>query len=439
MNLVDSQLFDIFGKLISCIVSSIITFQYFDKRYFRIYHSKIIYLGLWAVCCIVNFVICLQNNPALNLSFWLIMVTLAGRFFYYDENTSKKKYYLINIAFIFAYSVCESVGIVMLKSYGSFMEIKQEGAIISFINAVSGSVTAILFYYLVLQRIFLGDKIKRILVRQYSIYVVISACTLLNIGQILFMTKYELGYKECIFLVLDGVFIIFLNLYLLNVLVTLAENRELKYKLDLYERQTKSNYEYYMRQMESRKTILSVLHDIEKHINVLHELKQTKEQEEVEKYKDMFEDMIAPLMSGQYCSNAILNVIINDKMDYCRKNGIRFEIDIQEVQMEFMESVDITTVFGNILDNAVAACEKSEEKQIKLKIFPFNGFIFAQLSNTFAGEIIWDGKGRPVSQKGDRHGIGLENVEKILKEYCGEIQFRVEKDVFMLEIMFNHP
>ena len=439
MNLVDSQLFDIFGKLISCIVSSIMVFQYFDKRYFRIYHSKIIYLGLRAVCCILNLVIYLLDSPALILSFWVMMVTLTGRFFYYDGNISKKKYYLINIAFIFAYSICESVGGVLVNVGGNIMKVNQKETIISFISTIGCSASAVLLYYLILQRIFLGDKIKRIPVRQYSIYAVITVCTLLNIGQILFMTKYELGYKECIFLVLDGVFIIFLNLYLLNVLDTLVENKDLKYKLDLYERQAKSNYEYYMRQMESRKTILSVLHDIEKHIHVLHELKQTKEQEEIEKYKDMFEDMIAPLMSGQYCNNAILNVIINDKMDYCRKNGIQFEIDIQEVQMEFMEPVDITTVFGNILDNAVAACEKSEKKQIKLKICPFNGFIFAQLSNTFAGEIIWDGKGLPVSQKGDRHGIGLENVEKVVKKYCGEVQLQAEKNVFTIEIMFSNP
>lgn len=439
MNLVDSQLFDIFGKLISCAVSSIIAFQYFDRRYFRIYHSKTLYIGLRAVCCIINLIVYLLNNPVLNLSFWLIMATLVGRFFYYDELLSKKKYYLINIAFIFTYSICESVGAILVNAGGNIIKADQKEVIISFIYSISGSASAILLYYFILQKLFLGEKLKRISVRQYTIYAAIAACTLLNIGEILFLAKYELDYKTSIFLILDGVFIIFINLYLLNVLDVLTENKDLKYKLDLYERQAKSNYEYYMRQMESRKTILSVLHDIEKHIHVLHELKQTKEQEEFEKYKDMFEDMIAPLMSGQYCNNAILNVIINDKMDYCRKNGIQFEIDIQEVQMEFMEPVDITTVFGNILDNAVAACEKSEKKQIKLKICPFNGFIFTQLSNTFAGEIIWDGKGLPVSQKGDRHGIGLENVKKVVKEYCGEVQLRAEKNVFTIEIMFSNP
>lgn len=439
MNFADSQWLSIFGKLISCMVSAIVVFQYYDKRYFRVYHSKALYLGIRAVCCILNFAVYLLDSPALNLCFWLTMVTLTGTFFYYDRNISKKKYYLINIAFIFAYLICESAGGVLVNIGGNIMKVNQKESIIPFIFTISCSASAVLLYYLILQRIFLGDKIKKISIRQYSLYAVIAMCTLLNIGQILFMAKSELGYKEGIFLIMDGMFIIFLNLYLLNLLGTLAENRDLKCKLDLYERQSQSNYEYYMRQMESRKTILSVLHDIEKHIHVLEELKQTKAQEEVERYKDMFEDMIAPLMSEEYCHNAVLNVIINEKMDYCRKNGIPFELDIQEVQMDFMKPVDITTVFGNILDNAVSACEKSEEKLIKLRISPFNGFVFVQLSNTFAGEITWDGKRMPVTQKGGMHGIGLENVEKVVKEYCGEVQIQVKKNIFTIEIMFNHP
>lgn len=433
----DRQLFDILGKLVSCIFSSIMVFQYFEKKYLRIYHSRILYSGLIAACCIANFGIRLLNNPIINISFWLIMVTLTGKFLYFEEKSSKLRYFLINITFIFAYSICESIGVILANVFGKLIGNDPNGIIISFANAVSGSVMAILLYYLVLQRIFLGERVRKISVRQYSIYSAIMVCTLLNIGQILFMTKFELGYRECIFIILDGTFIIFINLYLLNVLDALDENKDLKYKLNLYERQVKSNNEYYMRQMESRKTVLSVIHDIEKHIKVMQGLKAADMQEEMRKYMDVFEDMTAPLMFNQYCENIVLDVIINDKMDYCHKNGIQFVVEIQEMPIEFMKPVDITTVFGNILDNAVLACEKAEEKQIELKMFPFNGFVFVQLSNTFLGEILWNGRGMPIPHKGDGHGIGLENVEKVLKEYCGEIQFRTEQNVFILEIMFN--
>ena len=79
------------------------------------------------------------------------------------------------------------------------------------------------------------------------------------------------------------------------------------------------------------------------------------------------------------------------------------------------------------------------KKQINLKIYPFNEFIYVQLSNTFTGEMKWDGKGKPVSGKGEQHGIGLENVEKVLMKYNGNMQFSVEEDIFEVEIMLNRP
>ena len=113
--------------------------------------------------------------------------------------------------------------------------------------------------------------------------------------------------------------------------------------------------------------------------------------------------------------------------------------DVQSIDIDFLEQIDITTVFGNILDNAVEACEISVKKQINLKIYPFNEFIYVQLSNTFAGEMKWDGKEKPVSGKGEQHGIGLENVEKVLMKYNGNMQFSVEEDIFAVEIMLNRP
>jgi len=42
MNVVDSQLIDVAGKLISSIVSVFIVFRYFDQRYIRAYRNKCI-------------------------------------------------------------------------------------------------------------------------------------------------------------------------------------------------------------------------------------------------------------------------------------------------------------------------------------------------------------------------------------------------------------
>ncbi len=119
------------------------------------------------------------------------------------------------------------------------MDITQKDSIISFVYTIGGSAIAILLYYLVLQRLFIGEKTKRIAVTQYWIYALISIYVLLNVGEILFLMKYELSGKDYLFLLLVAIFIIIINLYLFHLLDTFSENRDLKYKLALYERQAK--------------------------------------------------------------------------------------------------------------------------------------------------------------------------------------------------------
>lgn len=439
INLIDGQLFDMAGKLISCMVSVFMVFTYFNTKYLHEYDTRPVYVVWEIICCVLNFIIYLFGSPVLNVCFWLICIYLTGRIFYYDENLSKGKYYIINLVFILAISVCEAIGGVLVKFGSNVLNINQNEVIISFVYTIAGSATAILMYYLLLQRLFTGKRTAQISMGQYTIYAIITVYALLNIGEILFLINHELNNEDYIFLMADAVFVIFINLYLFNLLNAFTENKNLKYKLVLYERQAKSNYDYYIKQAESYKTALTVIHDVRKHIKVLEGLKQAAATTEMHSYADAFEEMIEPLLVRQYCNNAILNIILNDKVDLCEKKGIQFDIDIRDIDIAYMEPIDVTTIFGNILDNAIEACENAQEKKITLKICPFNKFTYIQLSNTFSGELRQDINGRPVSGKGDHHGIGLENVEKVLKPYFGQITFSAKSMIFTIEILFCQP
>ena len=434
---VDVQLFNIIGRLISCIVTTFVFFQFIDSKYMRVYRQKILYIAIEVICCLANWLIGFLNSPVFNIGYWIVIITLISRKMYYDEKLKKAKYYFINISFIFAYSICEGIGGILVGACIEMMGITQNDSILSFIYTIGGSATAILLYYIVLQRLFISEKTKKVSVTQYLIYALISTYVLLNIGEILFLLKHELSNRDCLFLLLVAIFIIIINLYLFYLLDMFSENRDLKYKLALYERQSKSNYEYYAKQIESNKTALSVIHDVRKHIKIMEDLKRAPISSELQNYADSFEGMIEPLLIKQYCDNAILNVIINDKVDYCDRYSISFQVDIQDINLDYMKPIDITTIFGNILDNAIEACENANEKVLCLKISPFNDFVYVQVRNSFEGEIKWDRKGRPLSRKGEGHGIGLENVENVLQEYHGDIQFSLEEQQFVVEIMFS--
>lgn len=433
----DLQLFDLVGRLISCMVTVFIVFQYFDVKYVRVYQSKMIYTGWKILCCVMNLLAYMLDNPVLNISFWIIIVTISGKFLYYDEVMNKMRYYLTHIVYMLAYSTCEAVGGVLVDAVVRFIHVNQNDSIVAFVSTIGGSASAMLLHYLILKRLFIINEISLISAKQYAIYAIITAYVLVNIGEILFLLNHNLNSMDYLFLLVDAAFIIFINLYLFHLLDAFAENKDLKYKIALYERQAKSNYEYYAKQVENHKKALAVIHDVRKHMRIIDDYERIGAHIEKEAYVDSFEEMVSPLLMKQYCSNAILNMIINDKQEECEKKEILFHIDISDIDIDFMEPIDITTIFGNILDNAVEACEKAVDKQMYFKIYPFNGLIYAQLSNTYTGEIIVNANGRPLSTKGEQHGIGLANVEKVLHKYNGNIEFSLEEHQFIIEIMFN--
>ena len=437
VDLMNGNLFEIAGKLISCVVSTLIYFRIIDARYIRTYHSKVLYVVIKIVCCSMNLVVYSFNSPTVNVIFWIFVILITSKFFYENEKSKKGSYYFINIALFFLFSICEAIGGLSVSAGVKILGIAQREDIISFVYTVGGSVSVILMYYLVLQRLFTTERTKKISTIQYIIYVIITAYVLVNIGSILFLLQHELTNKDYIFLLLDGVFVIILNLYLFYLLDTFSENKELKYKILLYERLSQGKYDYYAKQMESNKKALSVIHDIRKHIQVLEGLNQASMSAQLKGYTDSFEEMIEPLLVKQYTDSAIFNILIKDKIEYCEKNGIQFELNIEPIGLAFMKPIDITTLFGNILDNAIEACESANEKKLSLKIYPFNGLVYVQLANTYKKDVHCNSKGRPISMKGEHHGIGLENVEKVLQHYSGDIQYAVSPELFTVEIMLS--
>ena len=437
MEFANLQVFGTVGNLMSCIVSTVIIFHFFDMQYERAYDKKQMYLLIKFLVLAANFLLLRLQNPIVNMSYWLLVILLSSHFLYSNENKKFLSYYMFNMSFLLAYALCEAVGGILVEIGINVLNIQQEAWVISFVSIMSSSLTIILLYHLVLRRLFVKEKQKKISAVQYLIYANIAVYILINIGSSLLLLQYELTPKDYAFLLLDALLVIVINLYVFYLLDIFAENKNLKYKLALYEKQAKSNYDYYVKQMESNRKALSVIHDIRKHIRVLEELKTEQVTEQLQEYSDSFEEMILPLIVKQYSDSAILNIIINDKAEHCEKKGIPFDIDIQPVNLDFMQSIDITTIFGNILDNAIEACEKTQEKKISLKIYPFNGLIYVEVANTFCEPVHMDKLGKPQSMKGEGHGIGLENVEHALRQYNGDIQYTIADEYFRVEIMFS--
>lgn len=136
--------------------------------------------------------------------------------------------------------------------------------------------------------------------------------------------------------------------------------------------------------------------------------------------------------SGPVSGNSALDYIVSAKKSKAEKLGIAFHYDIAPLGVQISET-DICILLGNILDNAIEACEQlSSEKTIELKMRCINGMLYISCKNpTEQNEVSL------LTQKPDKeqHGFGTVSINKIANKYGGYANFKIEEGLFVCEII----
>ena len=111
---------------------------------------------------------------------------------------------------------------------------------------------------------------------------------------------------------------------------------------------------------------------------------------------------------------------------------------LEEACLSFLEAVDLYTLFGNALDNAiehVSALEDVERRTIAVSVFSRADLVFIQLENYYSGPLEFD-DGLPISRKArdGYHGFGLKSVRHTAERYGGFLTLQTEGDIFLLRV-----
>lgn len=137
--------------------------------------------------------------------------------------------------------------------------------------------------------------------------------------------------------------------------------------------------------------------------------------------------------------NRLLDVILNKYTDICECKKIKFETDIMTDNLNFIDSYDISSLFNNILDNAVEAAEKSNDRLISLSISTSLG-AYHKINVNNSCDVEPKSKDKKlITTKSDNvtHGLGTKSISKIVKKYGGEMQWDYDerKHIFKLTII----
>lgn len=180
-----------------------------------------------------------------------------------------------------------------------------------------------------------------------------------------------------------------------------------------------------------------VKHDLKHHIQTMKAHLIMNQYKELEEYLNELDEDLDIVDTVIKTGNIRIDAVLNSKLAVARARGININAKaIVPAELEINE-VDICVIIGNLLDNAIEACEKEKEKDkqfIRVYIDILKQQLYIYISNSMTNDIQKSG-GRYITTKNGSHGFGLLRIDRVVKKYGGYLNRQHEEGVFATEIM----
>lgn len=239
-------------------------------------------------------------------------------------------------------------------------------------------------------------------------------------------------YNHVIYRIIDGV----CCFYALWVQINQKEKLSLQRELDGINSAWQQQKKQYEVTSETIANINRKCHDLKHQIRAVKEMKDEKDKTAF--LSELEQDIMiydAALKTG----NKALDIVLMEKGLLCKNYGIQWSCMADGTKLEFMKLEDIYAIFGNALDNAIAAVmnlEEEEKKIISVKMIAQNNILVIQIQNYFKADLHFE-NGLPVTTKRNKrdHGYGMKSVRYTAEKYNGTITVQAEQGIFTLQIL----
>lgn len=209
-----------------------------------------------------------------------------------------------------------------------------------------------------------------------------------------------------------------------------------RYEMERLQDMLEMQYNNYEVLRQSVSVVDQKYHDLKYQIAVL---KSEAGKQESLDYLNQMEREIKSYEAQNKTGNKTLDTILTGKSLYCQNNWIELTSVADGEALDFMDPMDISILFGNMLDNAIESVGKIEQKEkrlIHLAITKQKGFLRIRMENCCGEEPKFE-KGVLVTTKSERkyHGFGIKSIQNIVKKYGGSTSIQVENGWFEVRIL----
>lgn len=218
-----------------------------------------------------------------------------------------------------------------------------------------------------------------------------------------------------------------------NLATQLQMQKELHQKEQIWQK-NKAQYEM---SKETIEIINRKCHDLR------HQIRALKDMDNLQKQKEVVEGIEESVMiydAIKNTGNPILDTLLTEKGLLCKEHEIALNVIADGKLLDFMDEIDLYTLFGNALENAMEGnlrIEKPQSRYINLQIRQKRNLVLVRIENPYVGEIqMLGGLPRTVKAEKDDHGFGIRSIIHTAETYGGIVKIETENQIFVLRIVF---
>ncbi|WP_414697618.1 GHKL domain-containing protein [Peptacetobacter sp. AB845] len=243
------------------------------------------------------------------------------------------------------------------------------------------------------------------------------------------------GFVESVF----PYILVIINIILIFIFINYVKSEKENAKMQIVNEKLKMQYKYYLDMEENQEKMRQVYHDMNNHIKNIKSMKENGT--EIDEYINSIEKEVKYNRCAYNTGNTLLDIILFEKNKECLKNNIEFNTLIDFKECDFIEMIDISSIFSNLLDNSIEACIKisdSEKRYITLRTAIINGYFVIRCENSKSKNEYSkkDSKNKFITSKEDKfyHGMGIESIKSSIYKYDGDIRIKEDELKFVVSI-----
>ena len=320
---------------------------------------------------------------------------------------------------------CDTLAIVM------FVDNYRESVIH---NQVFSLITVLLFFICILaaEKIVTSNKMTDVVLPEHSLsLMLVPLISILLFGGLLF----DKNSPDSMVFEMETLCLLFINMvvfYLYNEILKAytykIDKLVLEQKISMYANQLDTI-------MKTENKIRGLQHDMKHHIIQLELMAKQNGQSDIEEYlQNMADFMSNPeevVHTGNLDIDSVLNYMISKAEQVLKEVNVKVNIP-SDIASHF----NINVIIGNLLENAIEAAVNTENKILDIDIHYKQGVLYLDISNSYSNKVTVKEHRFLTSKEDDhKHGIGLDNVKKMVEEHNGVLQFCYDENMFRVKIM----